>query len=260
MPIIVNDYYDSAYLGPEIDAKLAMIGTNGTGGHNSMWGGRNLGTAVTVEQWNAINAGTFAGLYIGDYWIIGGIVWYIAAFDFYIGVGDNNTSTHHAVIVPQSPLYNEKMNASATTTSAYAGSAMRATNLDAAKTTINNAFGSSHILTHRNYFSSSASSGRPTGGAWYDSTVDLMTEQNVFGNKIYGLPNDGASGTIVSTADTRQFPLFQMYPAGTTVRQAYWLRDTASGTAFAQVSGYGIANKGNANTDSGVRPAFCIKG
>ena len=38
------------------------------GSHNSIYRGQSLGSSVTMEQWNAIQAGTFDDMYIGDYW------------------------------------------------------------------------------------------------------------------------------------------------------------------------------------------------
>ena len=57
---------------PVRDAEAAHVFGN-AGSHNSIYRGKNLGSSVTQEQWNAIEAGTFDDLYIGDYWVIGGV-------------------------------------------------------------------------------------------------------------------------------------------------------------------------------------------
>ena len=73
---------------------------NNAGSHNGIFRGKNLGTSVTQGQWTAIQNGTFDDLYIGDYWVIGGFNWRIAAFDYYLNCGDASFTSHHAVIVP----------------------------------------------------------------------------------------------------------------------------------------------------------------
>ena len=160
---------------------------NNAGAHNSIYRGKNLGTAVTDAQFAAIAAGTFEGLYIGDYWVINKVTWRIAAFDYYLKSGDNECTTHHVTIVPDSPLYTGSMNDTATTAGAYISSKMYTEGLEEAKTTIKAAFGEAHILTHRLYLANAVNSnGLPSARSWYDSSVELMTEQNVYGCKIMG--------------------------------------------------------------------------
>lgn len=83
----------------DIDAIQNVI-ADGAGAHNSIYRGKNLGTSVTAEQYKAISDGTFAGLYVGDYWVISGVTYRIAGFDYYLHNGDTDTTKHHAVIVP----------------------------------------------------------------------------------------------------------------------------------------------------------------
>ena len=241
------------------DGIISLIVYNNAGSHNSIYRGKALGSSVTTAQWNAIGAGTFEDLYIGDYWTINGVNWRIAAFDYYYLTGDSFCTTHHVVIVPDSNLYSAQMNAENITTGAYVGSKMYTENLAQAKTTINNAFGSAHILTHRAYLQNATANGYASSGAWYDSTVELMTEQNVYGCKIFGNCLNGTSIPNNYTIDKSQYPLFALNPYMQSNRQWYWLRDVVSAAAFAVVSDSGRANYYAASTSSGVRPAFCIK-
>ena len=162
-----------------VNTILEQLTYDNAGAHNSIYRGKNLGTTVTEEQWEAISSGTFTDLYIGDYWVIGGVNWRIAAFDYYLNCGDTSFTKHHAVIVPDTCLYNAQMNTTNVTTGAYKGSAMYTANLTQAKSTINSAFGSSHVLSHRIYLSNATSNGRASAGEWTDSTVDLMCEHMV---------------------------------------------------------------------------------
>ena len=94
------------------------------GSHNGKKKKKNLGTSVTQGQWTAIQNGTFDDLYIGDYWVIGGVTWRIAAFDYYLNCGDTSFAKHHAVIVPDTSLYSHNMNDTNDTTGGYVGSKM----------------------------------------------------------------------------------------------------------------------------------------
>lgn len=242
------------------DASKSLQLADGAGFHNSVYRGKSLGSAVTDAQWEAISNGTFTDLYIGDYWTIGGVNYRIAAFDYYLRSGDNvDLTTHHVTLVPDANMYSAKMNSTDTTTGAYVGSEMYTANLAQAKTTINNAFGSSHILTHRRHLQNAAANGYSTGDAWYDSTVELMTEQNVYGCRIFGNCMNGTGWPNLYTTDKSQYPLFAMRPDMISNRQAYWLRDVASASAFCSVSLTGLANARGASDSLGVRPAFSIK-
>ena len=214
---------------------------------------------MTAEQYAAIQAGTFDDMYIGDYWTIGGVTYRIAAFDYYLRAGDTDMTTHHVTLVPDASMYSHVMNDSNVTTGGYVGSKMYTTGLADAKTTINNAFGSAHILTHRQYLCNAVSNGKPSGGSWYDSTVELMTEQNVYGGKVFGAGNDGSTVPVLYTVDKSQYPLFAFRPDLISNRNWFWLRDVVSAAHFAYVAGDGGANYFAASYARGVRPAFSIK-
>lgn len=240
-------------------AILDKVTASGAGAHNSVYRGANLGTSVTSAQWAAIQAGTFDDMYIGDYWVIGGVTYRIAAFDYYLRAGDTDMTTHHVTLVPDVPMYTHVMNDTNVTTGGYVGSKMYTSGLTQAKNTINTAFGSTHVLTHRQYLSNAVTNGRPSGGSWYDSTVELMTEQNVYGGKIFGAGNDGSSVPALYTVDKSQYPLFAFRPDLISNRQTFWLRDVVSAAYFASVSRDGLADYYGASNVNGVRPAFSIK-
>ncbi len=241
-----------------VNTILEQLTYDNAGAHNSIYRGKNLGTTVTEEQWEAISSGTFTDLYIGDYWVIGGVNWRIAAFDYYLNCGDTSFTKHHAVIVPDTCLYNAQMNTTNVTTGAYKGSAMYTANLTQAKSTINSAFGSSHVLSHRIYLSNATSNGRASAGEWTDSTVDLMCEHMVYGSGIFSPVSDGSNVPNNYRVEKGQLPLFALEPSRICNRAAWWLRDVITAATFAYVNGNGNANSDNASYSSGVRPAFCI--
>lgn len=242
---------------PVRDAEAAHVFGN-AGSHNSIFRGKNLGTRVTDAQYQAIQAGTFDDLYIGDYWVIGGVTWLIAGFDYYYGCGDTAFNKHHAVIVPQSPLYNHKMTETNTTEGGYVGSLMYTEGLEQAKTQIQQAFGAEHVLSHRIYLINATLSGRPSGGGWYDSTVDLMNENMVYGCMIFSVANTSTAFSQNYRVEKSQLPLFAMYPYASFSRSSFWIRDTVSSSTFAGAASDGYAANYGASGTNGVRPAFCI--
>lgn len=245
-----------------IDTAQAMINaiatTTGAGAHNAIYRGKSLGSAVTEAQWAAIKAGTFEDMYIGDYWTIGGVVYRIAAFDYYYRAGDTDMTTHHVTLVPDANMYTHVMNDTNITTGAYVGSKMYTKGLTQAKTTINSAFGEAHVLNHRQYLQNATTNGYASGGSWYDSTVELMTEQNVYGGKIFSNIQNGTALANSYTVDKSQYPLFAFRPDMISNRQWFWLRDVVSASFFANVSYDGSAYYYIASYAGGVRPAFSI--
>jgi len=237
--------------------ELTGIEANNAGSHNSIYRGKYLGSSVTAAQYTAISSGIFEDLYIGDYWTIGGVNYRIACFDYYYNTGDVALTTHHAVIVPDKALYDAQMNSTNITTGAYVGSEMYTTNLATAKTTINNAF-SGHVITHRNYLHNATTDGYSSGGSWYDSDIELMTEANLYGTKHYGNAIQGTALANNVYVDKSQYPLFVFDPQMICNRDTFWLRDVASATLFALAHFYGFSNFSVASYSLGVRPAFCI--
>lgn len=238
----------------DIDSVRNVL-ADGAAAHNCIYRGKNLGTSVTAEQYAAISSGKFTDLYIGDYWVIKGVTYRIAAFDYYYNCGDTNFTKHHVVIVPDTSLYKAQMNTSNVTTGGYTGSAMYKSNLAQAKTTIKAAFGSAHVLTKRELLTNAVNGNTPSGWAWFDSDVELMNEVQAYGSVAWGA-HDG-NGYNVASGDG-QFPLFMFDRTKLHNREDYWLRDVASATYFSYVRGSGYASDNGASSSYGVRPAFCI--
>lgn len=237
--------------------------------HRNTYGGRSLGTSVSADQWAQITAGTFHGMLVGDYWTIGGVKWLIADFDYWLHCGDTECTKHHLVMIPETVLYNAKMNDSNIVTGAYVGSVMYTTNLATAKSTIDTAFGSAHILNHREYLANAVTDGVETGAAWVDSKVELMNEIMVYGSNILHNCINGTrwpQGNV--TVEKTQLALFRLDPtkivafntAATPARAGWWLRGVAHSTNFAFVNSTGSANYYGASSSNGVRPAFGIFG
>ncbi len=229
----------------------------GAGAHNSVYRGKSLGTSVTTEQYANIANGTFEDMYIGDYWTINDRVYRIAGFDYYYHCGDTDLTTHHVTIVPDLIMGTAQMNGTYTVEGGYTGSDMYTTNLASAKTTISTDFGS-HLLQHKQYLTNAVTNGLPSGGAWFNSKVELMNEIMVYGTNIFSPVSDGSTVPEVHTVCKTQLPLFALRPDAINFKESYWLRDVVSAASFAYVSSYGTAGLTGASNHRGIRPSFSI--
>ncbi len=239
------------------------------GMRNAFFRGKCLGDSLTEEQAAAISDGTFKDMFVGDYWTIGGVNWRIAHLDYWLRCGDTECTKHHAVIVPDTCLYNAQMHNTVsgqyeggeeanTTEGGYIGTDMYKTGLNQAKTMINNAFGTEHILSHRELLVNTVTNGRPSNHAWYDSTIELMNEPMVYGSYIFTPACDGTTISYRYTIDKSQLALFALRPDMICNRVDWWLRDVVSGAYFALVISHGHADCAYASGSLGVRPAFGI--
>lgn len=220
--------------------------------------GKNLGIALTAVQKAAIKDGSFKGMFLGDYWSIGGRIWRIVDMDYWYNCGDTAFTSHHLVIMPDEALYNAQMNTTNVTTGGYVGSAMYKSNLANAKTIVNAAFQGS-VLTHREYLCNAVANGRPSGGAWFDSSIELPNEPMMYGHPHFSPTSDGSTVPSIYTISKTQLALFMVCPRFI-VNRSYnqWLRDVVSSAFFAGVTGNGAADYSYASDSYGVRPVFPV--
>ena len=220
--------------------------------------GKNLGTALTAVQKAAIKDGSFKGMFLGDYWSIGGRIWRIVDMDYWYNCGDTAFTSHHLVIMPDEALYNAQMNTTNITTGGYVGSEMYKKNLANAKTIVNAAFQGS-VLTHREHLCNAVANGKQSGGAWFDSSIELPSEIMMYGHIHFGNASDGNTIPNIYTPSKTQLALFMVCPRFITDRShAQWLRDVVSSANFARVGNHGTAGSTNASDSNGVRPVFPV--
>lgn len=220
--------------------------------------GKNLGTALTAVQKAAIKDGSFKGMFLGDYWNIGGRIWRIVDMDYWYNCGDTAFTSHHLVIMPDEALYNAQMNTTNVTTGGYVGSEMYKKNLENAKTIVNAAFQGS-VLAHREYLCNAVANGRPSGGAWFDSSIELPNEPMMYGHLHFSPTSDGSTVPSIYTISKTQLALFMVCPRFI-VNRSYnqWLRDVVSSAYFALVGSGGNTNCSAASNSLGVRPVFPV--
>ena len=266
LPVVAGNQTDRATLNDLLEGYFnrgALTSGSAAALKNCLPRFKYLGTSVTSEQWAAIQNGTFDGLFLGDYWTINGVDYIIVAFDYWLTCGDTACNTNHLLVVPRNNLYTYKFNPTNTTEGGYVGSDLYKNGLTQAKTTINSAFGSAHILSHRQHLVNAVTSGKPTGSDWYDSTVELMNENMVYGGRQFSPMPDGTDPWNTCrnyTIDKSQLPLFHLAPWLICNRQWYWLRDVVSAASCAYVGSYGYAHCGDAGNASGVRPVVGLIG
>lgn len=222
---------------------------------------RSLG-APTTEHFEMIASDKYNELFLGDYWTVDGVDWVIGDFKFWHNTGDPVCTKPHVVAFPRNNLYNYKFNPTSTAEGGYVGSDLYKNGLTQAKQMVTAAFGSAHILSHRECLVNAVTNGKPTGTDWYDSTVELMNENMVYGGRQFSPLPDGAtepwSACRNYTIDKSQLSLFRYEPWMICNRSWYWLRDTVSPDYFAAVSNAGTADSDVASNARGVRPVVGI--
>jgi hypothetical protein len=233
------------------------VGINQVAGiKNSMYRGKNLGTSVTPEQCANISNGTFKDLYIGDYWVIDGTAYIIAAFNYYLNSGDSvfTLTTNHVTLVPATTLSTDRMNPSDITNGGYVGSEMYTQDVNQAKSKIRRDF-AGHVVVHRRFLCNAVENGQASAGEWFGSDIELMNEVMVYGSVVNG---KGTSGSYNIGSEKSQLPLFALRPDLANIGNTWWLRDVVSATAFAAVAYDGRASFASASNNFGVRPVFSI--
>ena len=178
--------------------------------------------------------------------------------DYWYNCGDTAFTSHHLVIMPDEALYNAQMNTTNITTGGYVGSEMYKKNLANAKTIVNAAFQGS-VLTHREYLCNAVANGKPSGGAWFDSSIELPNEPMMYGHLHFSPTSDGSTVPSIYTISKTQLALFMVCPKFI-VNRSYnqWLRDVVSSADFARVDSYGATGFYGASNSDGVRPVFPV--
>lgn len=236
-----------------INAVIEALRTDGVTRCNSVPTIKDLGTSFTAEQSADIRAGKFDKVRTGGFWTINGRKYWAGHADYRLHCGDTELTTHHMLVFPDKSLYNGVMNDTNVTTGGYYGSKMKTSGLANALATIKADFGADHILTHRQLLTNAVANGASSGWAWYDSQIDLMNEEMVYGHPAWSAHHGYDTGI-----DKTQLALFQARPDLITNRENWWLRDVVSAANFADVAYLGSATSYSASSSFGVRPAFLI--
>ena len=272
---ICSGGYDAATLRSIIGAEAVI--SNTAAAHNSIYRGKDLTEYYNSGQMSAdIRAGNFANIYIGDFIInsvtVNGTVynnvkWLIAAIDPHLHCGDTETTLHHVLLIPASTLQrNVNMNDTNTTEGGYIGSKMWKTHIPLWVTGIQAAFGSDHVLSHRELLSNAINTtvqgtaggftGKSSNWAWTTVLVNIPNEAMIYGGSVFGSSFDVGDFP-------RQLPLYALKCGHLDDRSWFWLRSVASSSRFAiATSGGGYATYSDASRSysyGGVRPYFLYR-
>lgn len=255
-------YALSAYQGYLLNQRLLSLES----GRDS-FRGKNLGTSITTAQLDAIDAGDFSDLCIGDYWqdTTNSVIWRIVDRDYWYMTGDVLCTDHHLVIMPDSPIVSSYSFASSDVSVAYANSVLRSYDIHPSESTSINSilssfFGSNNLLNHREYLVNALTNGVPSGGAWMNSIAELPSEIMMYGTRIYAPTNNGTTVPCSYTNSRSQLALFRVAPqfirAGSD--SYFWLRDVVSSSQQAAVSSDGEASWRKPSKTAGIRPVFGV--
>lgn len=256
-----------------IENLLNVIVPSNAGGHNAIYRGKDITEYFYGrEKYNektfsqAVADGTFDNIFVGDY-IIGKTSnrkYIVADINYRLHCGDTECKTPHVLVIPERIMRTAKMNDTNITTGAYIGSKMYTEYLTPFKTIIKNDFEVGHILKHKELLTNAVTNGYASAGAWYESEIELMNENMVYGAPIFTNITNGTAVPYNYTIDKSQLSLFRLRHDLTVARNDagdrywYWLRDVVSSSNFACVNNNGYADLNSASYSYGVRPAFLI--
>lgn len=231
--------------------------TQGAAYHNAMpKRGKHLGNQITQEQLAAIAARTYAGMWLGDYWIINGRTHTIVSFEPYYNVGDTALQRGHIGVVTDGGWTKAWYADSNDTSRGYVEKtdtkAIRYYLVNTVTPLIKTDFGNSHVLSYRALYPTGYSGGKASGWAWTDACVELLSEVEVYGSIIW------ESSPYEEGHSARQLDLFRIDPSFKYTRSYWWLRGVYSATHAAVVDGDGHADWWIASCVLGVRPLSLI--
>ena len=244
--------------------------------HNCFYRGKNLTTYFNSGEMSTnIANGTFKDIYPGDYIIksvtINGttytdVKWIVMDLDYHLHAGDSKTTTHHLVLMPETILGARQMNTTNTTEGGYLGSDMWTTHIPLAVTGIETAFGTSHVLSHREFLTNAMDvnqrskayygwSGAASNWTWTTVKVNLCNE-----NMVYGAPIMSSSAYDTGECIKQLAAFSHNHGLRCSKRQWWWLRAVSHSTAFAGVHYYGYADYYDASYSGGpFRPYFLLR-
>lgn len=271
----ISEFVKSALAGADAGDVLNDVLPKTAQAHNGVYRGKDLTAYYNNGGFTkAVAAGTFDDIFPGDYitktvtvdgTTYADVKWIVADLDYHLHRGDTETTAHHVVLIPEDNIGSSKMNSSDTTSGGYQGSYMWSTTIPKYVTSITNAFGSDHVLTHRerltkqvdtNAYAGGGGMGNGattyTSGEWTDVKVNIPNEAMMYGHAPFA-----SSGRDTYDCN-KQLSAFR-YGQNFTRSSWCWLRDVASAIYFAGARNNGEADYSGASGVSGVRPYFLLR-
>lgn len=220
----------------------------------------------------------FPGMYITKTYTAAGIEsnitedFVVGDLDYFMYSGDTELKTHHALVLMKNGNKTiKKMNASDTTSGGYVGSEMWTTTVPVYSTAVENAFGSSHIVSHGEWLTNNVNTsavskdytgltGATSGCTWADVKFNLMNNNMVYGSQIISSSYYDVGNRMQQIAAMRHNSNLKIGHLGKGgARSGYWLSDVVSSSGFAYAGYSGYASFTVASGSSYVRGYFLLK-
>lgn len=196
----------------------------------------------------------------------------VGDLDYHLHHGDTETTDHHALMVMKNgSSLTHKMNTSNVTTGGFVGSGMWTTTIPAFATAMQNLFGSSHILSHKELLSNTVNTSTASmAGAGFTGAATNWEWKAVLFNIMNNAMRFGVCPTSSSFYDTgdctKQLALFQLandlkiaHLGKGGARYWDWLRDVASSTYFAHCGNDGHSAYNVASNSFALRGYFLLR-
>lgn len=272
-----------------------MPDTRTVGAHNSIWRGEELLSnnhfRSLVSLSTAVANGNFSDIYVGDTITVEmdavtdyedtsqTVVWVVMGINIYYNNGDSTSGNtkNHLVLVPKDAFKTgHPMNSTSTTgksensnnTSrweAYAGSDMFNIHLPAYQVAISDSLDGC-ILTTKELLTNTMNDTRVSGGCsgwtgassnwrWYNSTISLLNEVEVYGTRIVSSSMHDVGNRCMQLPGFSLNPTLKIKGLGDGgYRTDWWLSAVADSENFAIVGGYGEASYNVASYYCGIVP------
>lgn len=233
--------------------ELAKVGELEGPSCNGRFVQKNLGQITLSNIANFVSehglaTGQFKDIYPGcEITIMDGTynaVWVCAGLDTEYNRGDI-ACPHGASFIPKVPLFNAQMNSTNTNSGGYAGSVMHKSTLPMVANNLKKALGG-HLLNRRVSLSNSAN-----GAVFADTYCTLLTENQVYGSRVFGASYDTGEGDQI-------LPIFKFINHVYYNRSSFWLRALHSSDAFCNTTYFGTPSFNGASASLGVVPLIVI--
>ena len=218
--------------------------------HNQIYRGKNLGSIYTPTQKEAVLTGSFTDLWLGDYWVIGGVTYRIADFNYFMSTGEPSVTANHIVVVPDQHMGAPAPYHNAVEAPGYVNANIRST-LSSRASAIVTAFSDANLLAIPHILMSG------TNGEYTktSSKFELLTLEYIYGS------SSGRSA-LNAPQPTNQFSLFRVAPRYIvpSAPTSYYVQNLTPTRRplYVNVGGVVFSNS-LASKAEGIRPFFALR-
>lgn len=233
---------------------------------NAHYRGKKLNCDDIDLQLDKISSGTFEDIYVGDYWDIDGIKWYVAGCDYYYGTGENKKNkNHHIVVVPDQATVKislsmiQELQAAGITFNGPAYISDGFSKVFAQNLNIQGFNCPLPTIPINLLFETEVnSSGAAQNARWESVNGCFLCEEMIFGHWKYK-----GSSRANPKVESAQLPLFRHDPSKIAISDSWVLRDAVGVNKFALVEKSGIASDAGTleyliSNEVGIRPFFAV--